>query len=1344
MAYGSYSAPSNIGSGGNTGGTSGGGAVILNIASTLTVNGSILADGAAVNGQNTGSGGSIYITAGYLTGAGTLSAQGGGNGGGARGGSGGRVAVIASTATYSGAYKVYGANGPAGMIGAAGTLFIKTPGTTGTLIIDNTNLAASGYSYIAAANYNSAFDGIQLNHQGRLDMTYPSTFTLTSTNVSGDGTGELRPDGLLTTPASLSISSYTLSISSFSSAPNLTYLDIGYAGTFNLGGSTQTPVVNLSSVTIESSGTLTHWANSTAEVHKLNLTLSSMTILSGGRINVTGQGYAAGNGPGACASGGSYGGDASGCSGLWYGSYLAPTNLGSGAISFPTAGGGAAILNITNTLQVSGSILADGGAASGNQNTGSGGSIYITAGTLSGAGTISAQGGNANSFQGGSGGRVSIIASTASYSGTYRVNGGTGTFTSTTNGAAGTLFIKTPGTTGTLIIDNTNLLAVGYSQLGAGNYNSAFDYVQLLHKGKLWIVAPSSFSFAASNVSADGTGNEFRPDGILTTPASLTFSSYTLTVSSFSSASSLTYLDIGYGGIFNLGGNTQAPVVNLSSVTIESSGTLTHWANSTTGLGEVHKLNLTLSTMTVLSGGQVNVTGKGYAGGNGPGTCGNSGSYGGDGSGCSGLSYGSYLAPINLGSGGSTAGGGAVILNVTNTVAVSGSIVAEGATTGGNVNTGSGGSIYITAAALSGNGTLSAQGGNGGGFQGGSGGRIAVIGSTGSYSGSYKINGGTGTFTGITNGASGTLFLKVPGANGTLIANNAGLITNGATYLGTSSSSGTYTFDSIFTQGKSSTTFVSYSTVTISPAGNVFGDGDFTSTVTINGNLYGGSISNVTAAGLTATWGTSPNASLSQTFTLDASTAPDYSGTLISSVTLNRNATLSTLAGGTTYYLRVRPGGYVIAKGIPNNWAILGSTCTSAQGVPSNPLITNVYISSLTVAWGTAAGATGYTMDASTAANFTGTVISSVTNSVSITTLTFNSGQLSPNTTYFVRVGSLSGGATSYANTTPASTSTLTSLITSTQAYQVFATSITANWTAMTVGTGTNTSEGYELDASTAANFTGQIFISSNTTPLTSTLTVTGLSPVVTYFLRAGAVNWNSVANYVSLGSTRTLSFGTTFYWTGVTNTTWTVASNWSPTAVPGPTDIVVIDTGAANQPVLWSTTSIYSLYIATSGAHTSSLTDNFPLTVSSGVIVGSQGTIYHTFNTTTELFRSSITASFMIIRREAINTAGLGYQTTSGPGYCIPTSGATYGGEGNNCGFTTYGSFAAPIHLGSGSAGWGGGASILNISGTLTLNVIHFWQAEGAGATYGGSFGGSIIFITAGALAELPEPCKR
>ena len=67
--------------------------------------------------------------------------------------------------------------------------------------------------------------------------------------------------------------------------------------------------------------------------------------------------------------------------------------------------------------------------------------------------------------------------------------------------------------------------------------------------------------------------------------------------------------------------------------------------------------------------------------------------------------------------------------------------------------------------------------------------------------------------------------------------------------------SANYLFDSIQTLGKSSATFVSLSTVTIAGA-NVFGDGDFTSTVTVNGNLYGGYFNSASVCtGLMATWG---------------------------------------------------------------------------------------------------------------------------------------------------------------------------------------------------------------------------------------------------------------------------------------------------------------------------------------------------------------------------------------------------------------------------------------------------------------------------------------------------------
>src|ERR1019366_645271 len=98
---------------------------------------------------------------------------------------------------------------------------------------------------------------------------------------------------------------------------------------------------------------------------------------------------------------------------------------------------------------------------------------------------------------------------------------------------------------------------------------------------------------------------------------------------------------------------------------------------------------------------------------------------------------------------------------------------------------------------------------------------------------------------------------------------------------------------------------------------------------------------------------------------------------------------------------------------------------------------------------------------------------SSITTNNALSTLTFYSGALNPNTTYFVRVGSLFGGTTSYAPTSPISTSTLTSPLNNVQPYQVTATSFTVNWTAFTAGSGPNTAEGYEMDVSPDPNFFG-------------------------------------------------------------------------------------------------------------------------------------------------------------------------------------------------------------------------------------------------------------------------------
>ena len=268
-----------------------------------------------------------------------------------------------------------------------------------------------------------------------------------------------------------------------------------------------------------------------------------------------------------------------------------------------------------------------------------------------------------------------------------------------------------------------------------------------------------------------------------------------------------------------------------------------------------------------------------------------------------------------------------------------------------------------------------------------------------------------------------------------------------------------------------------------------------------------------------ASFGTGPGNNTSEGYELDASTASDFTGTLfLSSNTTpsgrEHDVSITGLSPYTTYFFRVGAINYDNVL----NYTLMSATQTLAGRAVGSPVISSVYISTLTATWTAAPDpVTGYDVEASTMSVFTaGTVASTVTTNISALTLTFNNGQLVANTTYFVRVGALYNGATTYINTVPNSTSTLTSQLSAAQVFANYTTSITVNWTAMTVGTGTNTSEGYRLEASTATDFSGTIFFSSNTTPTVSTLTVNGLTSNVAYYLRAGGLNWNNVPNFVT------------------------------------------------------------------------------------------------------------------------------------------------------------------------------------------------------------------------------------
>src|SRR5205823_8703691 len=109
-----------------------------------------------------------------------------------------------------------------------------------------------------------------------------------------------------------------------------------------------------------------------------------------------------------------------------------------------------------------------------------------------------------------------------------------------------------------------------------------------------------------------------------------------------------------------------------------------------------------------------------------------------------------------------------------------------------------------------------------------------------------------------------------------------------------------------------------------------------------------------------------------------------------------------------------------------------------------------------------------YDVEDSTIGILTGVISTTHTTTPSASTLTVSSAaNLAPDTTYFVRIGALYNGATTYINTVPISTSTLASLVTNSQVYQVFATSRSDERRVGKAGCGANSSNVYELDDST-------------------------------------------------------------------------------------------------------------------------------------------------------------------------------------------------------------------------------------------------------------------------------------
>ncbi|MCG2726473.1 MAG: fibronectin type III domain-containing protein, partial [Elusimicrobia bacterium] len=180
--------------------------------------------------------------------------------------------------------------------------------------------------------------------------------------------------------------------------------------------------------------------------------------------------------------------------------------------------------------------------------------------------------------------------------------------------------------------------------------------------------------------------------------------------------------------------------------------------------------------------------------------------------------------------------------------------------------------------------------------------------------------------------------------------------------------------------------------------------------------------SNVYPSSVTVAWSTGTALGYNgsgATYRVQASNLANFNTIKSSSETANIFATVEGLNPPTTYYFRVKARNTI---GVWSDYTVVGST-RNGSAAPLNPVISAVYESSVTVSYGTVPEVDGYVVEASTMSDFSLILYSSSTVGDSVSALTTR--DMARNAIYYMRVGSLMGQATEYANTAPA-TATLT------------------------------------------------------------------------------------------------------------------------------------------------------------------------------------------------------------------------------------------------------------------------------------------------------------------------------
>ncbi len=314
--------------------------------------------------------------------------------------------------------------------------------------------------------------------------------------------------------------------------------------------------------------------------------------------------------------------------------------------------------------------------------------------------------------------------------------------------------------------------------------------------------------------------------------------------------------------------------------------------------------------------------------------------------------------------------------------------------------------------------------------------------------------------------------------------------------------------------------------------------------------------SSVGVGSLTASWSANGNPLAITTYTVTVSSVAGFAAT--DSVTFSTaaagavpTATFTGLNPNTSYYFRVAA---INHNGIASNYAELGSTMTLFSTLPV-PAVAGYSIGSSSIAatWSLSAGATGYTLVASTAPASPPTSIFASSSPVGVTATTAALTGLVPNTTYYLFVRANANLTSSFYAAYPVTATLAADPATVVSTFSsVSQTALSVNWSANGNPVSITT---YTVEISTASDFnlyaTSVSF--STVSPASPSAGFTGLNGNTTYYFRVSAVNVNGLSTaFINLGSTSTLASApvtavSTFSAVEVTSMTVSWLSNGNP-----------------------------------------------------------------------------------------------------------------------------------------------------------------------------------------------------